>query len=95
MVQIWIQPEGPKQVGPCLQNLRFLYLQRVHEEYDLDWTLFFLEAAPLLNTLHIQVYLFLALKIYLFNANRNSFISHIEGWVHVLWKKYHCSTLFI
>ena len=55
MVQIWIQPEGPKQVGPCLQNLRFLYLQRVHEEYDLDWTLFFLEAAPLLNTLHIQV----------------------------------------
>ncbi|KAG2572927.1 hypothetical protein PVAP13_7KG210855 [Panicum virgatum] len=53
---IWIQPEGPKQVGPCLQNLRFLYLQRVHEEYDQDWTLFFLEAAPLLNTLHIQVW---------------------------------------
>ena len=54
-MQIWIQPESLKRAGPSLQNLQFLCLRRIHEECDLDWTLFVLEAAPLLKKMHVQV----------------------------------------
>ncbi|XP_066345429.1 putative F-box/LRR-repeat protein At3g58880 isoform X2 [Miscanthus floridulus] len=54
--RIWIQPESLKQAGPSLQNLQFLCLRGIHEECDLDWTLFVLEAAPLLKKMHVQVW---------------------------------------
>lgn len=54
-MQIWIQPEGPKQLSRALQNLRILSLHNIHEECDLTWTTFFLEAAPLLEKIYIEV----------------------------------------
>ncbi|RLM73381.1 hypothetical protein C2845_PM15G12410 [Panicum miliaceum] len=53
--EIWVQPEAPKLAGPWLQNLQFLYLRRIHEECDLDWTLFFLQAAPLLKRMIVEI----------------------------------------
>ncbi|RLM64274.1 hypothetical protein C2845_PM16G12800 [Panicum miliaceum] len=55
-VEIWIQPEAPKLAGPWLQNLQFVYLRRIHEECDLDWTLFFLQAEPLLKKMIVEVW---------------------------------------
>ncbi|CAL5068546.1 unnamed protein product [Urochloa decumbens] len=54
--RIWIEPEAPKVLGPLFQNLQILNLQRIHEECDLDWTMFFLEAAPLLKQVFIKVW---------------------------------------
>ncbi|KAJ1254415.1 hypothetical protein BS78_K067800 [Paspalum vaginatum] len=54
--KIWIRLEAPKLVAPRLQNLRLLFLRCVHGECDLDWIMFFLEAAPLLKTLHVKVW---------------------------------------
>ncbi|TVU15480.1 hypothetical protein EJB05_39003 [Eragrostis curvula] len=54
--RIWIQPEAPKLLYPKLQNLQIVRLRYVHEECDLTWTVFFLEAAPLLTELHMQVW---------------------------------------
>ncbi|KAJ1271593.1 hypothetical protein BS78_06G139200 [Paspalum vaginatum] len=54
--KIWIQLEDPKLVAPRLQNLHSLFLRRVHGECDLDWIMFFLEAAPLLKKLYVQVW---------------------------------------
>ncbi|CAL5041757.1 unnamed protein product [Urochloa decumbens] len=51
--RIWIQPERPKHVA--LQNLRVVTLCSIREEYGLMWTLFILEAAPLLNELNMEV----------------------------------------
>ncbi|CAN6195427.1 unnamed protein product, partial [Urochloa humidicola] len=53
---IWIQPEAPKLAGRWLQNLQFLCLRRIHDECELDWTLFFLEAAPLIRKMHVEVW---------------------------------------
>ncbi|PUZ59807.1 hypothetical protein GQ55_4G072300 [Panicum hallii var. hallii] len=53
--RIWIQPEGPKRLAPLLQNLRVVTLRFIHEEYDLMWTLFILEAAPLLDEINMQM----------------------------------------
>ncbi|RCV34215.1 hypothetical protein SETIT_7G143200v2, partial [Setaria italica] len=54
--RIWIESEAPKVLGPLFQNLQILSLQCIHEECDLDWTMFFLEAAPLLNQIFIKVW---------------------------------------
>ncbi|CAL5068547.1 unnamed protein product [Urochloa decumbens] len=54
--RIWIEPEAPKLAGRWLQNLQFLCLRRIHDECDLDWTLFFLEAAPLLQKMHVEAW---------------------------------------
>uniref|UniRef100_A0A0A9BXV8 F-box domain-containing protein n=1 Tax=Arundo donax TaxID=35708 RepID=A0A0A9BXV8_ARUDO len=54
--RIWIQPEDPKILAPLLQNLQKVRLRFVHEECDLTWTVFFLEAAPLLKEINIQVW---------------------------------------
>jgi len=57
--QIWIQPEAPKRLlAHLLRNLRMLRLRFIHEECDLSWTMFFLEAASLLKKIDIQVHLF-------------------------------------
>ncbi|XP_040379156.1 putative F-box/FBD/LRR-repeat protein At5g56810 [Oryza brachyantha] len=50
---IWIEPEHPKLLAANLQNLRFASLTKIHEDCDLTWTFFLLEAAPLLEDLHI------------------------------------------
>ncbi|XBI56720.1 hypothetical protein VPH35_038257 [Triticum aestivum] len=50
-----IQPEPPKQLAPRLNNLRILNLENIPEECGIAWTFFLLEAAPLLEELHIQV----------------------------------------
>lgn len=56
LLQIWIQPEGPERLAPLLQNLRSVTLDSIFEECDdLTWTLFLLQAAPLLKTLQIKV----------------------------------------
>ncbi|CAL5068605.1 unnamed protein product [Urochloa decumbens] len=54
--RIWIQPESSRQLGPVLQNLQTVRLCYIHEECDITWTMFFLEAAPLLKELTIQVW---------------------------------------
>ncbi|KAL6650924.1 hypothetical protein ACP70R_009849 [Stipagrostis hirtigluma subsp. patula] len=52
--KIWIQPEAPRLLASVLQNLQEVRLRYIHEECDLTWTMFFLEAAPLLRELNIQ-----------------------------------------
>ncbi|KAK3144403.1 hypothetical protein QOZ80_4AG0312640 [Eleusine coracana subsp. coracana] len=53
---IWIQPEAPRQLSPLLQNLQAVILRHIHDECDLSWTMFFLEAAPLLKKIAIGVW---------------------------------------
>ncbi|KAF8715131.1 hypothetical protein HU200_027686 [Digitaria exilis] len=60
--RIWIQPEGPAQLAPLLQNLRIVTLDNIFEECDLTWTLFLLRAAPLLKTLQIK-FMFMILQV--------------------------------
>uniref|UniRef100_A0A453FQT4 F-box/LRR-repeat protein 15/At3g58940/PEG3-like LRR domain-containing protein n=2 Tax=Aegilops tauschii TaxID=37682 RepID=A0A453FQT4_AEGTS len=51
----WFQMERPEQLAPRLKNLRILKLDNINEECSVTWTLFLLEAAPLLEKLHIKV----------------------------------------
>lgn len=55
--KIWVQPECPT---PCLasvfRQLRFVNLLHLPEGYDLTWTMYFLEAAPLLKELYMTVW---------------------------------------
>ncbi|XBI29573.1 hypothetical protein VPH35_053536 [Triticum aestivum] len=51
----WFQMERPEQLAPRLKNLRILKLDNINEECGVTWTLFLLEAAPLLEKLHIKV----------------------------------------
>nr|XP_015624558.1 uncharacterized protein LOC107276059 [Oryza sativa Japonica Group] len=53
--KIWFQPESPKHLAPLLRNLRIACLDKIHKECDLIWTMFVLEAAPLLKELRISV----------------------------------------
>jgi hypothetical protein len=57
--QIWIQPEATRPLAPLLRNLQMLRLRFIHEKCDLSWTMFILEAAPLLKEINIQVHFFL------------------------------------
>ncbi|KAK3144440.1 hypothetical protein QOZ80_4AG0313050 [Eleusine coracana subsp. coracana] len=54
--RIWVQPERPRQLAPLLQNLKVVNLGSIFKECDLSWTLFLLQAAPILNTLQIKEY---------------------------------------
>ncbi|TVU05981.1 hypothetical protein EJB05_49168 [Eragrostis curvula] len=56
VTKIWIQPEPSNLVGPWLKNLLILYLRHIHGECELDWTTFFLEGAPLLKKIYIEVW---------------------------------------
>ena len=56
--KIWIQPEATKPLAPLLRNLQMLRLRFIHEKCDLSWTMFILEATPLLKEINIQVHLF-------------------------------------
>ncbi|TVU15516.1 hypothetical protein EJB05_39040, partial [Eragrostis curvula] len=53
--KIWIQPQDSKLIRPWLQNLQILYLRHIHEECDLDWVMFLLEAASLFKRVYVQV----------------------------------------
>ncbi|CAL5076554.1 unnamed protein product [Urochloa decumbens] len=53
--KIWVQPESPKALGPAFSKLQMLHLQNVFPEGDLSWTMFLLQAAPLLEVVHIEV----------------------------------------
>lgn len=53
-VQIWIQPEAPRHLA-VLRNLETIILHFIHDKCDLSWTIFFLEAAPLLKEINMQV----------------------------------------
>ncbi|TVU33451.1 hypothetical protein EJB05_25269, partial [Eragrostis curvula] len=52
---VWIRPEDPKLLRPVLGNLKDLYLNDIFYGCDLDWTLSFLEAAPSLNSFHVNI----------------------------------------
>jgi hypothetical protein len=49
LLQIWIQPEHPKQPTAIFGNLTNVTLSFIYPECDLSWTLFILEAAPALQ----------------------------------------------
>uniref|UniRef100_A0A0D9ZMB2 FBD domain-containing protein n=1 Tax=Oryza glumipatula TaxID=40148 RepID=A0A0D9ZMB2_9ORYZ len=53
--RIWIQPETPTHLAPILRNLTFMDVNRIHPNSGIIWTLFLLEAAPLLKILSIMV----------------------------------------
>uniref|UniRef100_A0A8I6X3B5 At1g61320/AtMIF1 LRR domain-containing protein n=1 Tax=Hordeum vulgare subsp. vulgare TaxID=112509 RepID=A0A8I6X3B5_HORVV len=55
--KIWVQPECPTQcLSSVFRQLRFLNIVNLPEGYDLTWTIYFLEAAPLLKELYITVW---------------------------------------
>ena len=55
--KIWVQPECPTQIlASVFCQLRFVNLVNLPEGYDLTWTMFILEAAPLLKDLYITVW---------------------------------------
>ncbi|WVZ55765.1 hypothetical protein U9M48_006387 [Paspalum notatum var. saurae] len=53
--RIWIQPESSKRLEHVLRNLQVVKLSCIYEECGIGWTLFFLEGAPLLKEINIQV----------------------------------------
>ncbi|TVU15504.1 hypothetical protein EJB05_39028 [Eragrostis curvula] len=53
--RIWIKPEASNLVRPRFENLKILCLRRIHEECDLDWIMFLMEAAPVLQRMYMQV----------------------------------------
>ncbi|XBH81626.1 hypothetical protein VPH35_107152 [Triticum aestivum] len=56
-LQIWVQPECPTQsLAFVFCQLRFVNLASLPEGYDLTWTMFILEAAPLLKELYMTVW---------------------------------------
>ena len=55
LVQIWIQPEHPKQLTAIFRNLSDLSLSEIFPECDLSWTLFILEAAPALQKFTVSL----------------------------------------
>ncbi|KAF8731944.1 hypothetical protein HU200_015892 [Digitaria exilis] len=54
--KIWVHPESPKTLGAAFGKLKKLYLMDVFPECDLSWTMFLIQAAPLLEFVDIQIY---------------------------------------
>ncbi|VAH39073.1 unnamed protein product [Triticum turgidum subsp. durum] len=54
LLQIWIQPEPPKQCIAIFRNLTSVCLFGIFCECDLSWSLFILEAAPALHDLALS-----------------------------------------
>lgn len=54
-MQIWIEPEAPKQLEPMFSKLKSLVLTGIFRGCDLSWTLFFLQAAPVLEEFILEV----------------------------------------
>uniref|UniRef100_A0A453MIQ7 Uncharacterized protein n=1 Tax=Aegilops tauschii subsp. strangulata TaxID=200361 RepID=A0A453MIQ7_AEGTS len=57
LMQIWIQPEHPKQLTAIFRNLSNASLSGIFPECDLSWTLFILEAAPALQKFGVSLLL--------------------------------------
>jgi hypothetical protein len=55
MLQIWIQPEVPKLLASSFQHLNVVRLHRIHDDCDLTWTMFFVQAACRLRKMYIEV----------------------------------------
>ncbi|VAI63299.1 unnamed protein product [Triticum turgidum subsp. durum] len=54
--KIWVQPECPTQrLASVFRQLRFVNLANLPQGYDLTWTIFILEVAPLLKELYMTV----------------------------------------
>lgn len=53
--KIWVLPEGPTLLAPVLGKLQFVNLDNLPEGCDIAWTMFILEAAPLVKELCITV----------------------------------------
>uniref|UniRef100_A0A0D3FX75 F-box domain-containing protein n=1 Tax=Oryza barthii TaxID=65489 RepID=A0A0D3FX75_9ORYZ len=53
--KVWIQPETPKHLAAFMRNLTLVDVHRIHPNCGINWTLFLLEAAPLLKILSISV----------------------------------------
>uniref|UniRef100_M8CXP1 FBD domain-containing protein n=1 Tax=Aegilops tauschii TaxID=37682 RepID=M8CXP1_AEGTA len=54
--QIWVLPECPKLLMPILGKLRLVNLENLPGGCDIAWTMFILEAAPVLKDLGITVW---------------------------------------
>ncbi|TVU02199.1 hypothetical protein EJB05_52323, partial [Eragrostis curvula] len=54
--KIWLEPERPKELRAALGSLKQLCLKNISPDCDLSWTLFVLEAAPLLETIDIHIF---------------------------------------
>ncbi|KAL6595135.1 hypothetical protein ACP70R_048238 [Stipagrostis hirtigluma subsp. patula] len=54
--RVWLEPENPKILGAAFSKLKMLNLMTVSPEGDLSWTMFLLQAAPLLQLVDIEVY---------------------------------------
>jgi hypothetical protein len=59
LLQIWIQPEHPKQLTAIFSNLTDVWLSCIFPECDLNWTLFILEVAPALQNFTVRLLLYL------------------------------------
>ena len=59
LMQIWIQPEQPKQLAAIFRNLTDVALRCIFPECDLNWTLFILQAAPALQNFTVNLLLYL------------------------------------
>ncbi|KAK3122544.1 hypothetical protein QOZ80_8AG0615060 [Eleusine coracana subsp. coracana] len=51
---IWIEPESQIALIDVFRNLKYLKVRNVHETCGIDWTMFLLQAAPLLKELYIK-----------------------------------------
>uniref|UniRef100_A0A0E0LQJ8 F-box domain-containing protein n=1 Tax=Oryza punctata TaxID=4537 RepID=A0A0E0LQJ8_ORYPU len=54
---IWVKPESPScntRLRRVLRNVKDLKIRNVHDGCDLSWTLFLLQAAPLLEDLYVK-----------------------------------------
>ncbi|TVU02198.1 hypothetical protein EJB05_52322, partial [Eragrostis curvula] len=54
--KIWLQPERPDELQAVLGSLKQLRLDNISPDCDLSWTLFILQAAPLLETIDIHIF---------------------------------------
>lgn len=66
LLQVWIQPEHPRQLAAMFRNLTDIYLACIFPECDISWTLFLLDAAP--NLQNFKVSLLQCLLIYLIHT---------------------------
>jgi hypothetical protein len=55
LLQIWVKPEGLRELSQVFKKLRFVNLSGISEECDLTWTMFVLHGAPFLEELCIMV----------------------------------------
>ena len=55
LFQIWVEPERPRYLRVVIGGLKELHLEKIHPTCGLSWAISLLGAAPLLETLRIEV----------------------------------------